>query len=140
MESIQSMSASRTSPESSRPIKAKTSARLSKTSARSKAEKFQFLSLKKESGNQREPSWETGTQWLGGLSMRYIGEHPSVDVECTLSSILQTDQPNLARYCLSKKACQGILRRSRERGKTLPDMLREALEEVVNDGEEGNQP
>ena len=138
MESIQNMSASKMSPESFLPIKAKTSARLSKASVRSKAERFQFLSLKKESGSQREPSWEMGTQWLGGQSMQHTGEHPSVDVECTLSSILEMDLSNLARYCLSKRACQGILRRSMERGKQLPDMLREALEEVVNDGE-GNQ-
>jgi hypothetical protein len=33
-----------------------------------------------------------------------------------------------AKYSLSKKACEGILRRAAKRGKTLPPMLKEALE------------
>jgi hypothetical protein len=35
------------------------------------------------------------------------------------------------KYSLSAKACRGILRRAEKRGKELPDMLREALTEVV---------
>ena len=72
--------------------------------------------------------------------MRNTGECPSVVVESTLSQILQADAPE--KYCLSAKACNGILRRAEKRGKELPDMLREALEEVVGpdgyceDGEE----
>lgn len=34
-------------------------------------------------------------------------------------------------YYLSAKACAGVLRRAERRGKTLPKMLREALEEAV---------
>ena len=43
-----------------------------------------------------------------------------------LSSILQADAPE--KYCLSPKACQGILRRAARRGKELPEVLRIALE------------
>jgi DNA (cytosine-5)-methyltransferase 1 len=32
------------------------------------------------------------------------------------------------KYCLSRKACEGILRRAAKRGKALPPMLKEALE------------
>jgi hypothetical protein len=42
-----------------------------------------------------------------------------------LSSILQGSVP--ARYYLTIRACQGILRRAAARGKTLPDILQEAL-------------
>ena len=43
-----------------------------------------------------------------------------------MSAILQADAPE--RYYLSKKACEGILRRAAKRGKQLPPMLKEALE------------
>ena len=46
-----------------------------------------------------------------------------------LKQILQADAPE--KYYLSAKACAGILRRAERRGKTLPKMLREALEETV---------
>jgi DNA (cytosine-5)-methyltransferase 1 len=39
---------------------------------------------------------------------------------------LEPDAP--MKYCLSKTACEGILRRAAKRGKELPPMLREALE------------
>ena len=49
--------------------------------------------------------------------------------ESTLSQILQ--QETHKKYCLSRIACLGILRRAKERNKTLPNMLTEALEEVT---------
>lgn len=57
------------------------------------------------------------------------GECPSVARESTLSQILQANAPR--KYYLSAKACAGILRRAEKRGKELPPMLREALEEAV---------
>ena len=36
------------------------------------------------------------------------------------------------RYCLSPKACQGILRRAKERGKILPKALEETLEKMAS--------
>jgi hypothetical protein len=46
-----------------------------------------------------------------------------------LWQILQADAPE--KYYLSARACEGILRRAERRGKALPPMLREALEEAV---------
>ena len=51
---------------------------------------------------------------------------------CSLSDVLETG-PHLAAYCLSAKACSGILRRAEKRGKELPPMLRTALEAVAKE-------
>lgn len=65
----------------------------------------------------------------GGCATLNIGECPNVVKESTLWQILQTDAPE--KYFLSAKACSGILRRAERRGKALPTILREALEEAV---------
>ena len=57
--------------------------------------------------------------------MRNFGECPSVDVESTLSQILEAVAPE--KYNLSATACAGILRRARERGKKLPELLEAVL-------------
>ena len=57
------------------------------------------------------------------------GESPKDAVESTLSQILQANVPE--RYYLSKTACEGILRRAERRGKELPAMLKEALEQTI---------
>jgi hypothetical protein len=57
------------------------------------------------------------------------GESPSVAVESTLSQILEVNAPG--KYYLSAKACEGILRRAERRGKELPPMLKEALEQQI---------
>ena len=57
------------------------------------------------------------------------GEFRSDGEECTLSAILEQNVPE--KYYLSKRACAGIIRRAERRGKTLPDMLKDALVEVV---------
>ena len=49
---------------------------------------------------------------------------------CSLSDVLET-QPLPQRYCLSAKACSGILKRAERRGKKLPQMLRDALEQAA---------
>ena len=56
---------------------------------------------------------------------------PNGDVVCSLSDILETGD-HLQRYCLSAKACAGILRRAEKRGKTLPKALRAALQAVAD--------
>ena len=66
---------------------------------------------------------------LGVYSMRSFGESPSVDVESHLSQILEA-YPH-QKYYLSAKACQGILRRAQKRGKILPPMLKQALNEMI---------
>ena len=58
------------------------------------------------------------------LDAQYWGV-PSVANESFLSQILQMETPE--KYFLSAKACAGILRRAKERGKKLPKMLEEAL-------------
>lgn len=56
-----------------------------------------------------------------------IGEKPREPLPTKLSQVLERNA-NLQRYALSAKACQGILRRAKKRGKELPPELREALE------------
>jgi hypothetical protein len=46
---------------------------------------------------------------------------------CSLSDILEETQLVPPRFFLSRKACEGILRRAERRGKELPPMLEQAL-------------
>jgi hypothetical protein len=50
-----------------------------------------------------------------------------------LSDILQDSGSIQQRYFLSAKACAGILRRTEKGGRTLPQPLRKALEEIVGE-------
>lgn len=56
----------------------------------------------------------------------FIGEKPYYQNPTKLSDILQPTADS--KYYLSSKACNGILRRAKERGKELPEVLRLALE------------
>lgn len=73
----------------------------------------------------KEQSWEMGIQSLGELSMLNIGESPNEERESTLSQILEV-APH-PKYCLSTTACKGILKRAARKGKTLPQVLKAAL-------------
>lgn len=64
----------------------------------------------------------------GEHSTRNIGECPNVAAASSLSRILQPMEDVPEKYYLSAKACLGILRRAKERGKELPEELKEALE------------
>ena len=119
-----------------------------------------FLDLRKESGAIQESSLETTTRLRGESSMLNIGEFLKGDEGFALSQILMgiqqpksyltkinnTDAPSEEivthlseileqnpdqKYNLSPKACQGILNRAERRGKQLPQMLKEALEQVI---------
>ena len=70
--------------------------------------------------------WEMRSPWLGESLMLNTGPAPlnAVDVY-SLSQILEA-RPH-PKYYLSKKACLGILRRAKERGKPLPEQLDWAL-------------
>ena len=57
--------------------------------------------------------------------MHSFGECPSEERESRLSQILEETPPQ--KYCLSAKACAGILRRAERRGKELPEILKKAL-------------
>lgn len=63
----------------------------------------------------------------------------SSSLVASLSDVLETG-PHLAAYCLSAKACSGILRRAEKRGKELPPMLRTALEAVAHGGMDPKSP
>ena len=57
--------------------------------------------------------------------MRNFSESPKDAAVSSLSQILLGTVPQ--KYYLSAKACRGILRRSAERGKTLPPQLESAV-------------
>lgn len=67
----------------------------------------------------------------GEFSMLSISAWPSEGGACSsLPAVLETGA-HLQRYCLSARACAGILRRSKKRGRALPTALRQALERVT---------
>lgn len=66
---------------------------------------------------------------LGEPLMLNIGEYPKEEKESHLSWILMEDAPE--KYSLSPKACRGILNRASRRGKELPEILKNALENVI---------
>lgn len=90
-------------------------------------QKLQFLFLNLTAGNGQKADASSGTDFLshGELMTLNIGEYPNVAVESRLSLILE-DNPH-QKYCLSAKACRGILNRAEKRGKELPEILRDAL-------------
>ena len=80
-------------------------------------------------GNLLGASWETASALHGDCTMHNTGEWPSEEKECTLLQILDQNVPE--KYYLSKKACDGILKRAEKQQKMLPDLLRETLMEMV---------
>lgn len=93
---------------------------------------FQCLQV----ANGQPQEWLEGERLtpLGESLMLNIGEYPSVENESTLSEILEDNVPE--KYYLSPKACLGILRRAKNKGRKLPDNLRIALEQKVAEGGE----
>lgn len=69
--------------------------------------------------------WELRSPWREGKRPLNTGAAPRRPIRVSLSGILEA-YPSL-KYCLSKTACLGILRRAFERGKKLPKMLARAL-------------
>ena len=90
---------------------------------------FQSLDLTKANGQKQDLSQETIGALLGEPWMLSIGEFPNIDCASRLSSILQACVPE--KYYLSRKACEGILRRASRRGKQLPELLKTALEQQI---------
>ena len=102
-----------------------------------------FLELRRADGNTQDASWEMGGRLLGDYTMRSFGEKPCMLTdECLypalpngvkdshLSQILQDTAHQ--KYFLSAKACLGILNRAEKRGKKLPEILRQALENQIH--------
>ena len=66
------------------------------------------------------------SEWTG-CPAQFLSE----DGVCGLSDILETVGEHLRKYCLSLKACAGILRRAASRGKDLPARLAAALKAQI---------
>ena len=66
---------------------------------------------------------------FGGCLTLNGSEWPSDAVVCSLSQVLEENVD--PKYCLSPKACLGVLRRAERRGRQLPLLLQQALEHVA---------
>ena len=84
-----------------------------------------FLDLRGGAGHLQAVSWVMGGVLLGEYTMHSFGECPREENVSLLSQILEDNPPQ--KYCLSEKACQGILNRANKRGKKLPEILEQAL-------------
>ena len=88
-------------------------------------------------GGDTTMKWEDDGAWRGECSMRNTGESPNVAVESRLSQILEVIPHG--KYCLTGKACQGILRRAERRGKALPPVLKAVLLTQSESGEDATE-
>ena len=93
-----------------------------------KSEKVRFQCLKVINGLPLDWCNSPELKSHGGYWTHNIGESPNEEKESFLSRILQPIEDVPEKYYLSPRACQGILRRAKERGKKLPEELRIALE------------
>lgn len=123
-------SAGRTSPACSAAAspKGRTSGSSWKRSPELQAIPYLSLNLTPGAGNLLgNYEWELHSPWRGGSSTLNTGPAPpSGDAGCSLSRILQDNPPR--KYYLTRRACLGILRRAKERGKPLPPQLHAALQ------------
>ena len=94
-----------------------------------KSQKPVFQCLQVANGQPQE--WLEGQQLtqLGECLTLNFGEYPNVERESTLSEILEDNVPE--KYSLSPKACLGIIRRAKAKGRKLPENLRIALEQKI---------
>jgi len=72
-----------------------------------------------------------GCEWTGCPEQFRNGDAEFGSSVCGLSDILETVGEHLRKYCLSLKACAGILRRAASRGKDLPARLAAALKAQI---------
>ena len=121
----------KTYPERSAPMVEKISEPCWKNLPAWNNQTFQFLDLRVggADGAKPEQSPETDGLWLGDSSMLNIGEFPNAERESLLSWILEDNVPQ--KYYLSARACQGILVRASRRGKPLPELLKQALLDMI---------
>ena len=94
-----------------------------------KSQKPVFQCLQVAGGQTQE--WLEGERLtqLGECLTLNFGEYPNVERESTLSEILEDNVPE--KYSLSPKACLGILRRAKAKGRKLPENLRVTLEQKI---------
>ena len=112
-------------PKQEKSGQARTSGSSSSRFSKLKNHTFMLLDLRPGAGNMLGPYWEYDPVWPGSFGTLNTSECPSDVVVSFLWQILQAIVPS--RYCLSNKACRGILRRSEERGKPLPEDLERVL-------------
>ena len=103
----------------------RTSGSSSNRSSKLRNHTFMLLDLRPGAGNMLGPYWEYDPVWPGSFGTLNTSECPSDVVVSFLWQILQAIVPS--RYCLSNKACRGILRRSTGRSKSLPEELDRVL-------------
>ena len=104
----------------------RTSALSSRKSSGLKTVPVQCLDLTPGHGDLLgRPYWEMDSAWLGDAWTLNSGASPREERGSSLLQILE-DSPR-PKYYLSPRACRGILRRARERGKELPEKLEQAL-------------
>ena len=115
----------KTSPEPLAQTKEKTSGVSLKKQRGSSVKMPLFRDLRGGAGCLQAVSWQMGGALLGEYMTLSFGESPSEERGSLLSQILE-DKPH-PKYYLSAKACQGILRRAKNRGKQLPEQLEKAL-------------
>ena len=119
--------AGKTSPARSPPTKARTSGVSWKKRSELVCRAYMFLKVIPGVGNiLGQPYWELLAPFVGESLTLNTGVSPRAARGSSLWRILEPHPHR--RYFLSQKACLGILRRARRRGKVLPDTLREALE------------
>lgn len=124
MDNIRDSPSSRTFPDYSPPPGAQTFEPSSRRSSVSATIPFLYLNLQRDDGCAPGRSWEIITPSHGAFRRRNTGACPREGIASSLSQILQPDAPE--KYYLSRRACEGILRRAQRRGKALPPMLKEA--------------
>jgi hypothetical protein len=103
-------------------------------------EKTFHLSHQGENGRTRVVCVVPRELSRGGSSMPNTSDWPNDAAVCLLSQVLEKDLIP-AKYCLSLRACAGLLHRAEKRGKTLPPLLERALRQVVlGNTERGSEP
>lgn len=131
MENIQNSQSGKMSEELSAQAKVKTSDVCWKDLHALSSQTFQFLDLQErtESGQNLERFPVMDGLLHGDCSTLNTGESPSVARESRLSWILEDNVPQ--KFYLSARACQGILVRASRRGKPLPELLKQALLDMI---------
>ena len=131
MENIQNSQSGKMSEELSAQAKVKTSDVCWKDLHALSSQTFQFLDLQErtESGQNLERFPVMDGLLHGDCSTLNTGESPSAARESRLSWILEENVPQ--KFYLSARACQGILVRASRRGKPLPELLKQALLDMI---------
>ena len=90
-----------------------------------------------EGGVPQEWWSDPNGQQSGGCLTLSISQWPNDAAVCSLSQVLEQNVD--PKYCLSPKACSGVLRRAERRGRQLPLLLQQALERVAQTTTEDKQ-